>query len=115
MSDETVLIKAARQICANSLGGFCQNMGDSVGCKNGRGDSGAFFCKATYAQLVISGYVDTAQKVLAVGTTENPNPCVGALNALRELRRRVEQAGLSNTPKFKSAMEQATIALGKGY
>lgn len=60
----TDLEKAARAVCASSLGGFCQNVGGSLGCKNGRGERGHHLCVANDLQLDLAGHTETARAVI---------------------------------------------------
>lgn len=54
----------ARTICAHSLGGFCQYVGGSLGCKNGRGvKMSADNCIASDSQLLFSGTLEVAEAV----------------------------------------------------
>lgn len=57
--------RIAREICAHSLSGFCQNVGGDLGCKAGRGEApSGKLCVATLDQLGMSGNLETAQAVI---------------------------------------------------
>lgn len=59
--------KIAREICARAhQGGFCDCVGESMGCKVGRGESGGEHCAANRSQLILAGYETTADAILAL-------------------------------------------------
>ena len=57
---------AAKTICALS-GDFCRLVGGDLGCMAGRGVMPtAEACIATDAQLMLKGYIDCAERILAL-------------------------------------------------
>jgi hypothetical protein len=68
--------KVARTICAHSVGGFCLNVGGSLGCRVGRGQAPDYrLCVADRLQLDLSGNSDVADAVLeALSTTTTASP-----------------------------------------
>lgn len=65
--------RVAKAICANEIGGFCQNIGGDLGCKVGRGEPPHWSkCIANTAQLYLSGRIQTAEAAIeaAKGTKE---------------------------------------------
>jgi hypothetical protein len=66
MTDERLATKIARTLCGmDRASGFCQCVGQELGCKVGNGEQfdGAN-CIATEEQLSLSGYMATADRVL---------------------------------------------------
>ena len=60
--------KVARHLCASDgNSGFCSCVGGDLGCRVGRGE---LFtgdnCKAVRVQLLLSGYMDAAEAILAI-------------------------------------------------
>ena len=55
--------RVARIICARSMGGFCRNVGGSLGCKVGRGTSDYTQCVADHNQLALSGAASMADEI----------------------------------------------------
>lgn len=60
----TPLEAMAREVCLHGGGGFCENVGGDLGCKNGRGCHDAGKCIASADQLALSGNTATARAAL---------------------------------------------------
>ena len=63
--DDPVTEKVARILCARAgSSGFCSCVGESLGCKVGRGESfHGSNCKADKTQLMLAGYIETAEMI----------------------------------------------------
>lgn len=72
LTDPDAMDRAARAVCAHSLGGFCFSVGGDLGCKNGRGLSPHWSnCVANPDQLELSGHASAARAVLDAALQEN--------------------------------------------
>lgn len=83
MTPNELVNVVARTLCArDQSGGFCANVGGSLGCKCGRGKALSHeLCKASPYQLSVAGYEETARAIIPLAMSHERAAIVAWLRA----------------------------------